>query len=277
MPRSVLTWCLLPVLAVLATPTVSAHTELETQLDHVTHEIEHRPRDASLYVRRGNLRRRLQDWQRAKEDFDLAHVLGTSDVRDELRFHRARLFSDAGQPDQAIDELNSFIERHPRHLIALRTRALAYEQIGSFENAIVDLTTLIDCDEPQSPEPWLNRARLWIQSGDTDAAVASIDKALNIFGPLPVFVEFLVDAELDRESYAAALAVLDDLPDVLAASPRWLWRRGDILNRLGRSDDASRAFIQARQAIMRLPERRRNAPVMRDMLERSAAYGAIPE
>lgn len=277
MPRSVLTWCLLPVLAVLATPTVSAHTELETQLDRVSHEIEHRPGEASLYMRRGNLRLRLHDWQGAEQDFALAHDLGTSEVRDELGLQRARLFNDAGQAQRAIDELNAYIARHPQHLIALRERALAYAQFGSFEHAIDDLTRLIDCDKRRSPEPWLERARLWIQAGDTDAAVMSIEKAQDIFGPLPVFVEFLVDAELDRDGYAAALGYLDDLPEVLATSPRWLWRRGDILARLGRRDEATRAFVRTRHAIMGLSAQRRNTPVMQNLLARVAAYAPMPE
>jgi tetratricopeptide (TPR) repeat protein len=243
-----------------------AHTDIEVQLKAVTQELEGRPNDYSLYLVRGELKRHTRDWLGAEADFARAEQLGSAEVRDWLRLYRGRLFEEAGQARRAVAELDAYIADHPNHIDALRVRALAHVKTGAFNKAIEDYSRLIALNTAKSPELWLERARLWVRIGDIDAAIASIDNATVFFGPLIALVEFTIDAEIGRRDYAAALDRMEDLPSALMESPEWLWRRGKLLERLDRSDDAARVYVQARQAILKMPLRRRKTAAMQDLL-----------
>ena len=176
------------------------------------------------------------------------------------------MFEGAGQAPRAVAELDGYISRHPKHIDALRVRALAYEQMGALDEAISDYARLIALDAARSPELWLERARLWVRIGDADAAVSSIDNAITKFGPLVTLVEFAVSTEADRHNYAAALDQMEKLPSALAETPEWLWRRGKLLEQLDRSDDAADLYARARETILEMPLRRQNTAAMQILL-----------
>ncbi len=254
------------MLIIMCAQPAAAHTDIETQLASVTQDIESRPNDYSLYLLRGELKRHSQDWLGAEADFARADQLGSAEVRDQLKLYRGRLFEEAGQSRRAVAELDTFIARYPEHINALRVRALAYAQMGAFNEAIVDYTRLIALDTTRSPELWLERARLWVEIERIDAAVASIDDATVIFGPLVTLVEFAVNAEVGRHDYAAALDRMEKLPSALAETPEWLWRRGKLLEQLDRPDDAAHVYARAQEAILKMPLRRQKTAAMQDLL-----------
>ena len=138
--------------------------------------------------------------------------------------------------------------------------------MGEINEAIADYTRLIALETARSPELWLERARLWVRIGHIDAAVASIDDATEIFGPLVTLVEFAVNAEVGRHDYAAALDRIEKLPLALAETPKWLWRRGKLLEQLDRPDDAAYVYARAQEAITKMPLRRQKTAVMQDLL-----------
>jgi tetratricopeptide (TPR) repeat protein len=248
--------------------TAAAHTDIETQLASVTQELESRPNDYSLYLVRGELKRHSQDWLGAEADFARADELGSAEIRDQLKLYRGRLFQEAGQARRAVAETDTYIARHSEHIEALRVRALAYAQMGEFNEAIADYTRLIELDTTQSPELWLERARLWLRAGCTDAAITSIDDATVTIGPLVTFVEFAVNAEIGRHNYAAALDHMEKLPSVLVETPEWLWHRGNLLEQLERPDEAALVYAQAQKTILKMPLRRQKTAAMQDLLAR---------
>ena len=254
------------ILITLCAQIAGAHTDLEMQLASVTRELENRPDDYSLYLVRGELNRHSQDWLGAEADFARADQLGSVEVRDQLKLYRGRLFQEAGQARRAVAELDTYIARHPEHIEALRVRALAYAQMGESNEAIADYTRLITLDTARSPEIWLERARLWLEIGCTDAAIASIDDAAVRIGPLVTFVEFAVNAEIGCHNYAAALDRMEKLPSALAETPEWLWRRGKLLEELDRPDDAAHVYAQAQKTILEMPMRRQKTAAMQDLL-----------
>jgi len=244
----------------------AAHPDLEIQLARVTDAIASQPADASLYLLRGDLRRLRADWAGAEADFSTAQRLGGATVRDELDLYRGRLYEQAGQSARAAAVLDRYLSRHPEHPGARRTRALANAQMGALNAAITDYTLLIALDTAHSPELLLERARLWIRAGQVDAALASIDAAIRVLGNLVTLVEFGVDTEIGRQRYSAALTRTADLPARLAQTPEWLWRRGQLLDQLGRSAEAARAYAQAREVISAMPSRRQQTQAMQELL-----------
>ena len=254
------------MLITMCAQTAAAHTDIETQLASVTQKLESRPNDHSLYLVRGELKRHSQDWLGAEADFARADQLGSAEVREQLNLYRGRLFEEAGQSRRAVAELDTFIARNPEHIDALRVRALAYAQMGAFNEAISDYTRLIALDTARSPELWLERARLWVDSGCIDAAVTSIDEATVIFGPLVTLVVFTVNAEIGHHDYGAALDRMETLPSALAETPEWLWRRGKLLEHLDRPDDAAHVYARVQESILKMPLHRQKTAAMQDLL-----------
>ena len=244
----------------------TAHTDIEVQIEIVTQELNSRPNDYSLYLVRGELKRQSQDWLGAEADFERAEQLGSADVHNQLNLYRGRLFHEAGQAQRAVAELDTYIAHNPEHIDALLVRARAHAQMDAFDAAISDYTRLIALHAARSPELWLERARLWMEIGHIDNAIASIDDATEFFGPLVTLVEFAIDAEIGRQDYAAALDRMQKLPLVLAETPEWLSRRGKLLELLGRSDDAAHAFARARQTILKMPLHRQKTAAMQQLL-----------
>ena len=254
------------ILIILCAQIAGAHTDIEMQLASVTRELENRPDDYSLYLMRGELKRHSQDWLGAEADFARADEIGPTEIRDQLKLYRGRLFQEAGQAQRAVAELDAYISDHPEHIEALRVRALTYAQMGEFHEAIADYTRLITLDTAQSPELWLERARLWLRAGCTDAAIASIDDAIVTIGPLVTFVEFAINEEINRHNYAVALGRMEKLPSALVETPKWLWRRGKLLEQLDRPGEAALVYAQAQKAILRMPLRRQKTAAMQDLL-----------
>lgn len=252
------------------TQTAIAHTDIEVQLADLNQKLERNPHDSSLYLIRGELKRHKRDWLGAEADFVQAYQLGSPEIRSELNLYRGRLFKEAGQSRRAVAELDYFIERNPEHIDALRMRALAYAQMGGFNEAIADYTRLIAVSPSRSPEVWLERARLCIRNDDIDAAVQSIDDAIGIFGPLVNLVEFSVNAEIGRHNHAAALNQIEKLPLILAETPEWLWRRAELFEKLDRPNDAAQLSARAHDTISKMPLNRQNSAAMQELLGKLA-------
>jgi len=244
----------------------AAHSDIDIQLASVTLELEERPHDHTLYLRRAELRRHEQDWLGAEADLARAYELGTGEVHDQLHLYRGHLYQEAGQAKRAIAELDTYMTRHPEHLDALRIRALAHAQLNAFDAAAADYSLLIALDTSRSPELWLERARLWVRMGAVDTALQSIDDSIEEFGPLITLIEFGVDTEIDRQNYSAAIIRMDRLPRALAESPVWLWRRGTLFEKLDRSDEAALSYARARNVILDMPVRRRQMPAIQNLL-----------
>lgn len=258
--------CLCLALIAASMQSAIAHTSVETLLSSVNHEIALRPGDYALYVRRAELEREQHDWTRAEADVALAEQLAPADERQELELTRGRIFQEAGDSGRAIASINAYLAAHPSDIVALRIRALAFAQMGLFDEAIADYSTLLALAGSRSPELWLEQARLWLRAGEPDAALDAVDEAVEIFGPLITLVELAFDTEIDLGDYTGALARIDAVPAALSASPRWLWKRGLVLDALNRPDEASQAYAQARRAIGGMPLRRQATPAMQALL-----------
>jgi RNA polymerase sigma-70 factor (ECF subfamily) len=105
---------------------------------------------------------------------------------------------------------------------------------------------------PGRPDPYVVQAAIaachvlassW-EATDWNALVSWYDVLLRVHDT-PVVRGNRAVAIAERDGPAAGLAVLEQLPG-LATTPWWHAARGELLRRLGRSDDARRAFASAR-------------------------------
>jgi len=274
-------------LAVLASY-AQAHEGLHEQIVAVTAKIKRDPKNASLYLQRGELHRLHRDWNRAAADYDRAARL-----QPELKiidFVRGRMLFEAGHLKRARLTLDRFLAQQPNHFEGLVTRARVLGKLGFAGEAVRDYSEALAL----SPDPDLYLERAQVTAGDSrvaartpaaagnapsaavnaqaaavDAQAAArdaqrIDEALNglddgikRLGPVVTLQIAAIDLELRRYNYDAALARLDMVTSQAARKETWLVRRGEILALAGRSEQARLAFNDALAAIDSLPPDRR--------------------
>ncbi len=58
------------LLLILLCPTTFAHPDLQLQIDELSGQLEHEPGNVELLLRRGDLQRRHENWDLAREDFE---------------------------------------------------------------------------------------------------------------------------------------------------------------------------------------------------------------
>jgi tetratricopeptide (TPR) repeat protein len=262
---------LVAVLAVCWPWRAGAHAELILQIEMVTKEIAQDPRNAELYIRRGQLRREHVEYDAAYADFEQALALEPD--LPAIDFLRGRLYLDWGWPLSARACLDRFLARHPKHAEGFTWRARALVRLDQRLAATSDYDQAIALSPEAGPDLFVERAQMLMAEGPEHfgAVLRGLDEGIKRLGPLVTLQLFAIDAELKQGNFDGALARVDS---IAARSPRketWLARRGEILRQAGRPAEAKRAYVDALAALRTLPPTRRNVPAMQELARRIQA------
>lgn len=239
-----------------------AHEGLHEQIAAITAKIKRDPKNASLYLQRGELHRLHRDWSLAAADYDRAARL-----RPDLNvvdLARGKMFFDSGRLRRAKFSLDRFLTQQPDHYEGLITRAHVLAKIGAHDEAISDFTrALAQSSANPEPELYLERARVTAEDANRiDEALSGLDEGIKKLGPLVTLQLAAIELELRRHNYDAALVRLDSVTSQSERKEAWLVRRGEILKLAGREEEARAAFSAALIAIDSLPpEHRQNKAV----------------
>ena len=248
------------VLCAMAPAPAFAHVALERQIEDLTARIAGDPREATLYLRRGELHRAHADWDAAAADYGRARAIDPH--LDVVDYYAGRMLFESGQPAEATRTLGRFLAKHPDHPGALTIRARALTRLGRQLEAAQDYARAISqYQPPHTPDPdlYLNRAQALVDVGESriDEAIQGLDEGMSCLGPLVSLGFYAIDLEVRLHRFDAALERLERLA---ARSPRqesYLMRRGSILEAAGRPEEARRAYEQVLAAIKTLPPERR--------------------
>jgi tetratricopeptide (TPR) repeat protein len=259
-----------PILAVLlvsfSAPSAYGHGPIPEQIAGITRRIEQDPKNARLYLRRGELYRVHRAWSPALADYGRAMTLDAE--LDVVDLCRGTMFLEAGWPASAKLALDRFLEHHPDHPHGRITRARALVRLRRHAEAVADYTraiTALNRDAQSDPAHYLERARAQIAQGNDHepAALAGLDEGIARLGPLVILELLAIDLELELRQYDNALARLERIAAQSPRKDKWLVRRGEILELAERIDLALETYAEAIEQIRSLPASRRNAPATR--------------
>jgi predicted Zn-dependent protease len=250
-----------------------AHEGLHEQIVAITAKIKRDPRNASLYLQRGELHRLHRDWTRAAADYDRAARLQPDLTIIDLA--RGKMLFESGRFLRARSTLNRFLIQQPGHYEGLVTRARVLAGMGLRSDAITDFGEALARSTAPDPDLYIERAHA--AAGDEkriDEALDGLDEGIRRLGPLVTLQVTAIDLELRRHNYDGALARLDQVTSQSERKETWLVRRGEILKLAGRQEEARVAFNAALIAIESLPpERRQNRAVTALQLRARSALG----
>jgi len=236
-----------------------AHEGLHEQIDAVTAKIKRDPKNAVLYLQRGELYRLHREWARAAADYDRASRLQPTLTIVDLG--RGKMLLESRRFRQAKIVLDRFLREQPRHVEGLVTRGRALARIGARLDAVNDFTEAL----ASAPEPELYLERARVLAGDErhiHEALLGLDEGIKQLGPLVTLELAAIELELRASNYDAALTRLDVITAQSERKETWLVRRGEILKASGRHEEARKAFSAALIAIDSLPPERRQSRAM---------------
>jgi predicted Zn-dependent protease len=250
------TWLL--AVGILLSSFAHAHEGLHEQLAAITAKINRDPKNASLYLQRGELHRLHHDWRRATADYDQATRLQPGLTIVDLA--RGKMLFESGRFQRAKLVLDRFLVQQPNHFEGLLTRARVLAKLGSTADAVKDFTRAIALSAVPDPELYLERAGTIAKDGKSIAeALSGLDEGIKQLGPIVTLQLPAIDLELRRHNYEGALTRLDLIAAQSERKEAWLVRRGEILKLAGREEEARAAFNAALVAIESLPPERRHS------------------
>lgn len=238
-----------------------AHEGLHEQIVAVTAKIRRDPKNASLYLQRGELHRLHRDWSRAAADYDRAARLQPSLTIVDLA--RGKMLFESHRLQQAKSVLDRFLQQQPDHVEGFVTRARVLVKMRARIEAARDFTQALSLTATPEPELYLERAQVLAQDErHIEEALRGLDEGIRRLGPLVTLQLLAIDLESRRKNYDGALARLDLIAAQSERKEMWLVRRAEILRNAGRIEEARAAFKAALLAIESLPpDRRQNRAV----------------
>jgi tetratricopeptide (TPR) repeat protein len=212
------------------------------------------PRDAALYLQRGELHRLDTDPVAALADYDRAEQLDPHLAA--IHFCRGVALHQFGWREHAQIALSRFLALHPDNAPALLERAHVRAELRQYAAAVEDFTRAIRRLAPPRPEPFLDRAQAQTAGSEPhlDDALRGLDEGIRKLGPIVTLQLAAIDLELRLQRWDAALARLDTVAAQSSRKESWLERRAEILEQAGRPADARDALEAAHRALLALPE-----------------------
>lgn len=133
----------------------------------LTDRIARQPRNAALYLQRGEAYFKSADFERAVADFDTA--LRLDDRMDDAWFGRGMARGRNGELDDAIADLSVYIKRNPNSTVAYTKRGVRYLWRGDAEAAERDFLKALVLD-PENAEAHDDLGVIYAQRGEYDKA-----------------------------------------------------------------------------------------------------------
>lgn len=258
------TWLL--GVGILLSSFAHAHEGLHEQITAITAKIKRDPKNASLYLQRGELHRLHHDWSRAAADYDRAARLQPGLTIVDLA--RGKMLFESGRFGRAKLVLDLFLTKQPNHFEGLMVRARVLANLGSTAGAVEDFTRAIA--QSADPELYLERAEIIARDEKhIDEALNGLDDGIKRLGPIVTLQLRAIELELRRQNYDSALSRLDLIAAQSERKEAWLVRRGEILKLAGRDEEARAAFNAALLAIESLPPARRQSKAVRALQVRA--------
>ncbi len=239
-----------------------AHAPIEERIEALNKMIEQDQKNADLFLKRGELHSSHEDWSAAVADFERASELSPDLAAVDMSL--GRLLFASGRLVQAEEALTRFISQVPNHAGAHVTLARVLVQLDRRRAAAEEYTRAIKLYSSPAPGLYLERAKALIDEGDghVDEALRGLDEGIHRLGPIITLRLYAIDLELKKNRFDAALLRLEHITAKASRKETWLARKGDVLEKAGRTDQALVAFASALVAIQKLPAHRQNTQAM---------------
>ncbi len=189
----------------------------------------------------------------------MKHVRGVSAVRRILPVPSILALVAVVLLPLGLSDLDLLLSTRTGHREGLLTRARLLVKLEQPLAAAADYDKAIAGLSNPTPEYYQERAGALTSAGPDHRAraLAGVDEGIKKLGPIFTLVDFAIDIELNVDRPDRALLRLDQFRPSMPPE-RWLHRRGIILDRMGRTDEARKSYAQALESLHAAPPRRQS-------------------
>lgn len=243
---------------------VQAEDDIAEALEAVNRQLAARPGDQALYIQRSRLLELKKQFDQALKDLEYANKLAPLQTLD---LEKARIYLSAGWYETGVEHANRYVSKSPDDPTGYLIRGRLKSHLSQVAEAGADFASALDRTKNPTLEMYIEHARV-LNTPDgahLTEALATIEKGIQKFGPIVTLQGAALEIELQQQRYDAALARVDGM---MGRSPRkdtWLARRGDVLVKAGRIDEARKAYESALEAINKLTPAQRLQPATKDL------------
>jgi len=225
----------------------AAHPGLHEQAQIVEAELAKAPEDPERHISMGRILGEKKDWDAALASYALAEKLGAPHAR--IAVLQGAAYLDAGWPHMARERFEQALAAEPGDPVAHLGRARAWMKLEHPEKAVADFEVVLRTIPSLQPGYVLEYRDALRAAGRADEAIGVLDVGMKRLGVVPSLQLAAIDAQVDAQRYDDALRRLDLLLDTSPGHPLWTARRGEILERAGRTEEARLAYVDALETI----------------------------
>ena len=244
------------VLMLILSGSALAHGDLDQRIAALTERMSKEPRNASLYLIRGDLHRLHRAWTLAKHDYDRAAALNPK--LPTLEFCRARMALDCHHLSRASKSIAAFRERYPHDVEGLLLHARILAATGRGAESL-KLLAEAETRGRARPDLFIAHATLLRTQGRPKEALRVLKQGLQRCSSALSLELAAMNLELRLGRVDDALGRLTRMEQHSQRKDPWLERRATILNRVGRRVEAAKACRCGLRAIDHLPSRLANS------------------
>ncbi|HEU5181613.1 MAG TPA: tetratricopeptide repeat protein [Candidatus Polarisedimenticolia bacterium] len=223
-----------------------AHAAPGDRLAALTHAINLHPREAELYLERGDLHRAGGDFSRARADYLRARRLQPALPVVDLKLGILAL--ERARPSRALRFLDRYLQDRPGDAGGWRWHARALTKLGRAQDAAEDFRRATAATSPSDrvrPEDFLEWAKALEAAGQRPEAIDVLDEGMRRLGAIVSLQLPAISLALDLGRVEEAVRRLETLQAGPGRPEVWLAQRGKILERAGLPDEARRAYAAA--------------------------------
>lgn len=252
---------LLILFSLAFTGVLQAHPALESRLKAINAQLQKQPGDAELLLSRGNLY--LEHGEPEMALTDLQQATAREPTLSEAWFTRARIEAELGKTEEALHSNSTFLallqkdSASPAFVNGLVQQGDIYRAASGPAEAARSYQRAIEASAKPTPEQYLLLAETRQQNQEYDAAIKSIELAIQQHGELPQLLEKATAIELARQNPQAALGWLDRLLLQPQRHEYVLLEKARIQRSMHDETGAQTSLDAALQAIEALPKTRR--------------------
>ena len=159
--------------------------------------------------------------------------------------YRALMFDELEDYEEAIQDLSRFIDSHPTNSAAFNNRGVARWEIGQIENALGDFENAVLVN-PNDPIPHVNKGDVLKRLNEYQKAIESYTQAIEIEGNISFYIcRAYTYVEMDLPQKA-----IEDFDVALGLDPKHKQTyiaRGKAYEAIGDKTRATQDFERARK------------------------------
>ena len=246
-------------LCAFAVPPAMAEDDVLEALETINRRLADTPKDPALLVQRSQLYTLRAQYDLAVADLNQADQLGGLPT---LQYEKAKLFLTAGWNETGLEHANKYVAANPNDYQGYLVRARLLAKLNRYPESADDYFRVMEKNRDTTLEIFIEGAKaVTTEDGaHLSQALKMLEQGISRIGPVVTLQTAALEAELRQNQWDAALARVDKITAAMPRKDSWIAKRGDILVKAGRYDEARKTYQQALDAIQKLNANQRRHP-----------------